>query len=259
MILAVNVCNALTTVGLFDERGKAVFYSSIQTSPDKTPDQCAIDFMGLFSLHHANVGEVTGSILACVVPPLTASVAEALRRLTGRRPMVVGPGIKTGLNIRSDLHNQLGADIVACSVAVTARYPSPVLVVDMGTATTFSLLCDGVYEGCVIAAGIRLGVEALSARAAELPAIALEMPKAVLGHNTVDAMQSGVVYGGAGMVDSMIDRIARAHGAPLAAVVATGELAPLITGCCTHEIICDPDLHMDGLFLIYQRNSKKSK
>ncbi|MCD7947308.1 MAG: type III pantothenate kinase [Oscillospiraceae bacterium] len=259
MILAVNVCNALTTIGLFDEHGKAVFYSSIQTSPDKTPDQCAIDFMGVFTLHHADPGAVTGAILACVVPPLAASVAEALRRLTGRRPMVVGPGIKTGLNIRSDLHNQLGADIVACSVAVTAKYPSPVLVVDMGTATTFSLLCDGVYEGCAIAAGIRLGMEALSARAAELPAIALEVPQTVLGRNTIDAMRSGVVYGGAGMVDSMIDRIEEANGVPLAAVVATGELAPLITGCCKHEMICDPDLHMDGLFLIYQKNSRKPK
>ena len=183
----------------------------------------------------------------------------AIRFLTGKKPLVVGPGVRTGLNIRSDLHNQLGSDIVASSVAAMAKYPSPVIVVDLGTATTFSLLRDGVYEGCAILPGVRLGLEALSRGTAELPLIALEAPASPLGRNTVDAMRAGVVYGHAGMVDSMAARFEAACGQPAAAVVATGGNAPLILPHCARPIVHDPHLLLDGLYLLYRKNTEKHR
>jgi len=129
----------------------------------------------------------------------------------------------------------------------------------MSTATTFSFLKDGVYEGCAICPGIRLGLEALSERAAELPHISLEKPAAVMGHNTIDAMRAGIIHGHAGMVDSMIDRLQEGAGERAAAVVAVGDQAPLILSCCQHEIIYDPDLLMNGLYLLYLKNTRKPK
>jgi len=259
MVLAVDVGNTVTTIGLFAPDGAPVFFSTVQTNRDKTKDQCAIDLMNVFRLNGAEVSTVEGGILSCVVPPVAASMTDAMQRLTGRRPIIVGPGTKTGLNIRSDLHNQLGADIVACSVAATARYPSPVIVVDMSTAITFSFLREGVYEGCAICPGIRLGMEALSERAAELPHISLEKPPAVMGHNTIDAMRAGILYGNAGLVDSMIDRLQEGAGECAAAVVAVGDQAPLILSYCQHEILYDPDLLMHGLYLLYLKNNRKPK
>ncbi len=252
-----DVGNSITTISLFDDGGTAVFFSELETDKNKSRDQCAIDLLGVFQLYGADIKAVQGAILSCVVPPLSASVVGAVERLTGKRPMVVGPGLKTGLNIRSDLHNQLGGDIVASSVAALARYPSPVIVIDMGTATSFSLLRNGVYEGCAICPGVRLGLEALSERAAELPHIAVETPPTPLGRNTIDAMRSGVLYGNAGMVDSMIGRFEEAGGEPAGAVVATGGNAPLILPCCRRAITYDPNLLMDGLYLLYQKNAER--
>lgn len=259
MVLAVDVGNSTTTIGLFDEDGRPVFFSDIATSCRKSTDECAIDLLGVFQLYAADIQKVDGSIISCVVPPLEASITGAVARLTGRSPMVVGPGIRTGLNIRSDLHNQLGGDIVASAVAAVAHYTSPVIVIDMGTATTFSLLKNGVYEGCAICPGVRLGVEALSERAAELPHISVERPPTPLGRNTVDAMRSGVLYGNAGLVDSMIARFEEAGGEEAASVVATGGNALPILEYCSRNIIYDPNLLMDGLYLIYKKNAEKHR
>ena len=259
LILAVDVGNSSTTIGLFNANGVPVFLSDIETNKNKSSDQCAIDLLGVFHLYQADIREVRGGIVSCVVPPLTASITGAVTRLIGRSPLVVGPGIKTGLNIRSDLHNQLGGDLVASSVAAMAKYPSPVVVIDMGTANTFSLLRGGVYEGCAICPGVRLGLEALSERAAELPHISLECPPTPLGRNTVDAMRSGVLYGNAGMVDSMIARFEEAAGEGAASVVATGGNAPLILPYCKRTIVYDPDLLMTGLYLLYQKNAEKHR
>ena len=218
-----------------------------------------MDLLNLCRLYGEDVRSVEGAILSCVVPPLEASMVSAVEFLTGKRPLVVGPGIKTGLNIRSDLHNQLGSDIVASSVAALHRYPSPVIVVDLGTATTFSLLRGGVYEGCAILPGVRLGLDALADRTAELPHISIETPPSPLGRNTIDAMRSGVVYGNAGMVDRMIDRFEQACGEPVKVVVATGGNAPLILPHCARQITFDPNLLLDGLYLIYKKNVEKHR
>ena len=187
MILAVDVGNSTTTVGLFDETGKLTFRATLETSRSKTRDQCAIDLLGVFGLYGADIRAVDGSILSSVVPPLTAIFTDAITRLTGKTPMVVGPGIKTGLNIKAEIHNQLGSDIVASAVAAIAAYPSPIVMVDMGTATSLSLIVGSVYEGCSIMPGLALALDALSERAAALPPISLE---SALGS---DGMEEGIV------------------------------------------------------------------
>ena len=260
MVLAVDVGNSNTTVGLFDEGGKLVFLSTLETSAGKTRDQCAVDLLGVFQLYSAQINLVSGAILSSVVPPLTSIFFDAVARLTGKPPMVVGPGIKTGLNIRAEIHNQLGSDIVASSVAVISKYPSPVVMVDMGTATSLSLLVGSVYEGCIIMPGLTLALDALSQRAAALPPISLEAsaPVGLLGRTTEEAMRSGVLYGHASMIDGMIDRI-EADIQQSVHVVATGGNAPRILRYCRHTIRYDADLVMTGLYLLYQKNVKKHR
>ena len=259
MILTIDIGNSSITVGLFAPDGQPRFVASLETARNKSRDRCAMDLLGLFQLHGEDVGTVEGAILSCVVPPLEAAMASAVEFLIGKRPLVVGPGVKTGLNIRSDLHNQLGSDIVASSVAALHRYPSPVIVIDLGTATTFSLLRDGVYDGCAILPGVRLGLDALAERTAELPHISIETPPSPLGRNTIDAMRSGILYGNAGMVDSMIARFEAACGQRAAAVVATGGNAPLILPHCARQITYDPNLLLDGLYLLYKKNTEKHR
>lgn len=259
MVLTIDVGNTTTAVGLFDANGELVFLSSVDTVAHRSGDHYAVDLLGIFQLYGADIRSVGGAIVSCVVPPLEASILTAVERLTGKKPLVVGPGIKTGLNIRSDLHNQLGSDIVASSVAALAQYPDPVIVIDLGTATTVSLLRNGVYEGCAILPGVRLGLEALSEHTAELPHISIEPPPSPLGRNTVDAMRSGVVYGNAGMVDSMVARFEQACGEPVRTVVATGGNAPLILSHCKRNLIYDPNLLLRGLYLLYQKNTEKHR
>ena len=203
MVLAVDVGNSNTTVGLFDGAGTLRFRSTLETFRGKTRDQCAIDLLGVLNLYGADVRAVGGAILSSVVPPLTAVYTDAMGRLIGAPPLVVGPGIKTGLNIRAEIHNQLGSDIVASAVAAIAKYPSPIVMVDMGTATSISLIVGSVYEGCSIMPGLALALDALSERAAALPPISLESaaPVPLLGRTTEEAMRSGVLYGHASMVD----------------------------------------------------------
>ncbi len=253
MILAADIGNSTMTIGLYDLEGRLRFKGGLKTDKNKTRDQIAIDFLDMFQLYRADIGSVTGAIVSSVVPPMTAATVAAVRQLTGVTPLSVGPGIKTGMNILAEIHNQLGADIVASSVAAQQKYPSPIIVIDMGTATTMSYLGRSTYEGCVIIPGVRIAVEALSARAASLPHISIEEPPSVLGRSTVDAMRSGVLYGTAGMIDSMIARMEEA-AQPAATVVMTGGNAELIRHYCRREIVYDPDLIMDGLYHLYQKN-----
>ena len=260
MILAVDVGNSSTTVGLFDQEGKLIFRSTLETYRNKTRDQCAIDLLGVFQLYGGKMAQVSGGILSCVVPPLTAVFADAISRLTGKPPLVVGPGIKTGLNIKAEIHDQLGSDIVASSVAAIAGYQSPIVMIDMGTATSLSLIQGSVYEGCMIMPGLTLALEAMSERAAALPPISIESPAqlGLLGHTTEEAMRSGVLYGHASMVDGMVDRMEAELGQAVT-VVATGGNAPRILRYCKRHIHYDADLVMTGLYLLYQRNAKKHR
>ena len=259
MVLAIDIGNTNTNVGLFSDGGELAFLSEIKTDKYKTQDQCCIDLLDVFRLYKADVEQVSGVIISSVVPPITANMSAAALRLTGQKPLVVGPGLKTGMNIKADVHNQLGSDIVASSVAAFSKYETPVIVINLGTAITFSYLSDNAYEGCAITPGFRLALEALSERAAQLPHISIEGEVRALGRNTVDAMRAGVMLGNAGAIDRMIDSMEEAAGLPARTIVATGDSSQQILRYCKHHVREDPNLLMDGLFLLYQKNTASGR
>ena len=242
MLLAIDVGNSNTSVGLFDRDKQLRFLASLDTDSRKTADQISIDLMNLFALYHFRFEDVTGAILCSVVPPLNFMMEKALARLLGKPPMVVGPGVRTGLNIRLAVQSQVGADIVADAI-------------DMGTATTIGVISEGRnYEGGMLLPGVNVSLEALSRRAAQLPAISLQHPKVLIGKTTEDCMRSGIVYGTAGMLDGVIDRIREQFSGRTLSVVATGGNAPVIVKYCRNKIVYDKYLLMDGLWAIYQKN-----
>lgn len=253
MIFTVDIGNTTITMGLFTPEGELRFRGEIKTDRNKTPDQIAIDVLDMFRLKRADVQSVTGAAVSSVVPPMTAAMEDAILGLCGVKPMIVGPGVKTGMNIRAEVHNQLGADIVATSVGALQKYPAPIIVIDMGTATSMSYLGKNTYEGCVLIPGVRLSLEALSGRTAELPHISIEAPASVLGRSTVEAMRSGVVYGNAGMIDAMIQRMEKEAG-PAATLVMTGGNGDAILPHCKRDILYDENLILDGLYYLYQKN-----
>lgn len=255
MLLAIDVGNSNTSVGLFDKSGRLQFLASLDTDSRKTADQISIDLMNLFTLYRFRYTDVTGAILCSVVPPLNFMMEKALTRLLGKPPMVIGPGVKTGLNIRLTVQTQVGADIVADAVAALEKFQPPIITIDMGTATTIGVISEGrTYEGGLLLPGVNVSLEALSRRAAQLPDISLQHPKSLIGKNTEDCMRSGIVYGTAGMLDGIIDRIQDEFPDQEVSVVATGGNAPVIVRYCRNPIVYDKYLLMEGLWTIYQKN-----
>ena len=182
MLLAIDIGNSNISVGLFDQKRDLKFLSFIDTDSRKTADQISIDLMNIFSLYQFDLRDVSGAIFSSVVPPINFMMAKALTRLLGKPPMIVGPGVKTGLNIRMEIHNQLGADLVAGAVAALDKYPTPIIMIDMGTATTIAVVDkNGAYIGGSICTGVKVATEALAGRAAQLPGISLDMPKKAIG------------------------------------------------------------------------------
>ena len=255
VLLAIAVGTSNTSIGLFDDHKNLQFLASLDTDSRKTADQNSIDLMNLFTLNGYRYPDVTGAILCSVVPPLNFMMQKALTRLLGKPPMVVGPGVKTGLNIRLSNQTQVGADIVADAVSALEKFPAPIITIDMGTATTIGVITEGRnYEGGLLLPGVNVSLEALSRRAAQLPDISLQHPKALIGKNTEDCMRSGIVYGTAGMLDGIIDRIREEFAGKEVTVVATGGNAPVIVRYCRNKIIYDKYLLMEGLWTIYQKN-----
>lgn len=255
MLLAIDVGNSNISIGLFDENKKLAFLAALDTDSRKTSDQISIDLMNLFMLYGYKVTDVTGAIVCSVVPPLNFMLEKALIRLLGKPPMMVGPGVKTGLNIRMDFQSQMGADIVADAVAALEKFQPPIVTIDMGTATTVGVISQGrTYEGGMLLPGVNVSLDALSRRAAQLPAISLQHPKTLIGKNTEDCMRSGIVYGTAAMLDGIIDRIREQFPGKELNVVATGGNAPVIVKYCRNHIVYDKYLLMEGLWSIYQKN-----
>ena len=255
MLLAIDVGNSNTAVGLFDGEKNLQFLAALATDSRKTADQICVDLMNLFALYHYRIEDVTGAILCSVVPPLNFMMEKALTRLLGHAPMVVGPGVKTGLNIRLSVQTQVGADIVANAVSALEKFTPPIVTIDMGTATTVGVITQGRnYEGGMLLPGVNVSLEALSRRAAQLPDISLQRPKSLIGKNTEDCMRSGIVYGTAGMLDGIIDRIREEFPGQELSVVATGGNAPVIVRYCRNPIVYDKYLLMEGLWTIYQKN-----
>lgn len=262
MLLACMIDNTHVTVGVFDGE-RLVFDACLSTLRERTDDEYAILVSGLLAMHQVAPAGIDAAILGSVVRPLNAALFRTIERLTGVKPLLVGPGLKTGLNIKTEIPSQLGADIVASAVAARTLSKGPLVFIDFGTATTLTgINAQDELCGVLICPGVRSSLDALSAKAAELPAIALESPRTLLGRNTIDAMASGVVYGHAAMVDGLLDRIAAAWGlggaeSPLA-VLATGSLAELVVPHCqgAHSIRIVPGLTLLGLRKIHQLNQR---
>ena len=256
MILVIDAGNTNIVLGCMD--GSALrFTARIRTDRAKTEDEYALIFRNLFDLHQVDRKGVDGAILSCVVSELTDVLCKATETVIKKRPMVVGAGLKTGLNIKIDNPAQLGADLVVDSVAAIAKYPKPILIFDIGTANTMLVIdSKGQFLGGAIMAGPRLSVDALSGRTSQLPYIELDAPPKLIGSNTINCMQSGVIYGQAAMVDGLIDRAEEELGEPFASVVATGGLFGLIAPHCKHSIIHDKTLMLDGLRIIYEKNNR---
>ena len=255
MLLAVDIGNSNISIGLFDREGALRFLASLDTDRRKTADQICVDLMNLFQLYHYRYQDISDSILCSVVPPLNFMTEKALTRLLGKPPMVVGPGVKTGLNIRLAVQTQMGADIVADAVAALESFTAPIITIDMGTATTISYIsAKRSYEGGLMFPGVRLSLDALSDHTAQLPDISLQHPKQLIGKNTEDCMRSGIVYGTAGMLDGIIDRIREMLPGEQPTIVATGSNAPVIVRYCRNKVYYDKYLLMNGLWAIYQKN-----
>ena len=255
MLLAIDIGNYNISVGLFNAEKKLEFLAALDTDSKRTADQISVDLLNLFALYHHDIKEVTGAIFCSVVPPMNFMMEKALTRLLGKPPMMVGPGVKTGLNIRMEIHSQVGADIVADAVSALEKYPTPIVTIDMGTATTIGVISEGRnYEGGLLLPGVNVSLDALSRRAAQLPDISLQHPKTLIGKNTEDCMRSGIVYGTASMLDGLLDRIRETFPGRELTAVATGGNAPVILRYCRNHIIYDKYLLMEGLWAIYQRN-----
>ena len=254
MLLAIDIGNTNITLGLFEDSILRMT-GRIATDPSKTADQYAIEIKDIITLHGESVQDIEDCIICSVAPVVGASVSGAVALLCHTVPLMLGPGVKTGLNIKIDNPAQLGADLAAGAVGALAEYTMPCIVIDMGTATTLSVLDkNGSFLGGAIAAGMKLTLNALAEGTAALPALSVASPKTVIGHNTADCMQSGIVYGTAAMLDGMIDRIEDELG-ETATVVATGGLAREVISYCKRDIIYNENLLLDGLRHIYEKNN----
>ena len=252
MLLAIDIGNTNIVIGGIRD-GEILFEARIATDHLKTSDQYAVDIRNILKLFEVDLHKVQDSIISSVVPPVFNSVCTASIKLTQRQPIVVGPGIKTGLDIRMDNPAQVGSDLIVDAVAAFHDYPTPLIVIDMGTATTMSLVGRGnVYLGGPIIPGLRVSLDALSSSAAQLFSISLEKPQRVIGKNTIECMRSGIMYGHAAMIDGMIDRMQEELGEPIASVIATGGTSQFVVPLCRHKIIYDKDLLLKGLAILYE-------
>jgi type III pantothenate kinase len=253
MVLAIDIGNTNIVVGVWDD-DNLLFVSRLATDKLKTEDGYAIELKNVFELYNVDSSKIQGCIISSVVPPISSTVAYAVERLTGEKPIVVSPGIKTGLNIKTDDPAQLGSDIVVGAVAALSKYPKPIIIFDMGTATKISIIdANSSFLGCAILPGIRIGFDALSDRTAQLPQVGLEAPGDIIGKNTIDSMRSGAVFGTASMMDGMIERIEN-RLAQKATVIATGGNLGDIAKYCKSNVIHDANLILEGLLIIYRKN-----
>lgn len=255
MILAVDIGNTNIVVGCIKGE-KILFVERLSTDSTKTVLEYAISFKNVLELYQIHSEQIQGAILASVVPPVTNIVRDAIHKVTAKKIMIVGPGIKTGLNILMDNPAQLGSDLVVNAVAGIAEYKPPLIIFDFGTATTISVIDKKKnYIGGMIMPGIRISSDTLTSRTSQLPKISLEAPKRVIGTNTIDCMKSGVILGNAACMDGMIQRIEETLGEK-ATVLATGGLAQCIISHCKEKVTLDNELLLKGLNLIYRKNKE---
>ena len=255
MLLAIDIGNTNLVMGCFRD-DKILFKARIATDPIRTSDQYGVEIKNMLEAYGVKRSDIDDCIISSVVPPVFNSVRTGVIKIIGKQPMVVGPGLKTGLNIHVDVPSQVGSDRIVIAVAALAEYKAPLLLMDLGTATTIEAVePDNVYLGGVIIPGVRVSLDALTSRAAQLPGISLDRPKQVIGKNTVDCMRSGMMYGTAAMIDGLVERMEEELG-HRCTLIATGGLAQFIAPLCKREIILDKDLLLKGLNIIYKKNKK---
>lgn len=253
MILAIDIGNTNIVVGCIDEE-KIYFTERLSTVRTKTELEYAVDLKTVLDIYHIKRTDIEGCIISSVVPQITGIAKLAAEKILKKEVMVLGPGVKTGLNIVMDNPGQLGADLVADAVAGLTSYPVPLVVIDMGTATTISVVnSKKQYIGGMIMPGVGISLDALTARASQLSGISIDAPRHIIGKNTIECMKSGVLYSNAAALDGIIDRIEEELGEKTT-VIATGGLAKKIVPHCRKEIILDEELLLKGLMLIYRKN-----
>lgn len=256
MILAVDIGNTNLVIGCL-KKDKVLFVERLSTNTSNTELEYLVNLKTLLDLYNIDITSIRGSIVSSVVPPLDNIICAALEKLLHSKPLLVGPGVKTGINILMDNPSSVGSDLIVNAVAGVADYGAPLIMIDMGTATTISMVDKkGSYIGGMIIPGVRVSLDSLTSRTSRLPRISLEVPKKLIGKNTVDCMKSGIIHGQASMLDGMIDRIREDMGEEVP-VVATGGLSHKIIPYCRHEIIYDEQLTLKGLGLIYRKNTEK--
>jgi type III pantothenate kinase len=255
MILTVDIGNSNIVLGGV-EGEQILFEARLRTDPTKTSDEYCIDLKMILEVYGVKASDVEGSIIASVVPQVLNSMQTALKKLTGKTALVVGPGLKTGLNIKVENPSQTGADLVVGCVAALREHKAPLIVIDMGTATTIVVLDkDGAFIGGSISPGVKISMDALTDRTALLPGLQLDQPKKAIGRNTIDCMRSGIMLGNACMLDGMVERMEAELGYQTT-VVATGGIAKFVLPLCKREMIYDKDLLVKGLAILYRENRK---
>ncbi len=253
MVLAIDIGNTNIACGCFS--GEEILLTErISTNANATPLEFAVSIKTILDLHGVSTTSIEGCIISSVVPSVNAAMQTAVEMVAHCSVLFVGPGVRTGLVIAIDNPAQLGSDRVCDAVAALSMYTPPLVIVDMGTATTLSVLdAAGRHIGGMIASGVGISLDALTMRTAQLPRIAMTPPPHAIGKNTVDCMRSGVLYGAAGQVDGLIDRIEEQLGCS-PKVIATGGYAGVIVPYCRHTVVHEPQLLLRGLQIIYDKN-----
>ena len=253
MILAIDMGNTNIVIGGIVDR-RPYFLERITTNRFKTDLEYAINVKNILEIYGVSTADIEGAIISSVVPPLNATLISAVEKICGKTPMLVGSGMKTGINIIMDNPKSVGADRIVNAVAAVQEHKPPLIIIDMGTATTLCAIDqNGAYVGGAILPGLRVSLDALSAKTAQLPAISLDIPHHVIGKNTIDSMRSGIMYGNAAMLDGLIDRMSEELGGK-PTVLATGGLSQFVAPLCRHKIICDDTLLLKGLLILYEKN-----
>lgn len=252
MVLAIDIGNTNIVIGCCDGEN-VLFMERLTTNHTATELEYSISFKTILDIYGIDKNKISGSIISSVVPSVTDTIKGAVKKICGLDSMIIGPGIKTGLSIKTDNPAQLGSDLVVDAVAGIHEYGAPLVIFDMGTATTISVINESKeYLGTIIMPGMMISLNAMVSGTSQLPKISLDKPKKLIGTNTVECMKSGILYGTASSMDGMIDRIRDEIGE--VTVVATGGLAGSVVPLCRNKVILDDELLIKGLMIIYNKN-----
>lgn len=254
MLLVIDIGNTNITLGVSHE-DEWIASFRLTTRTPRTSDEYGLSILSLLKIKNINKEEIKDVIISSVVPNIMHSFNNGIRKYLDIEPILIGPGIKTGISIHTDNPKEVGADRIVDAAGAYYTYGGPVIVVDFGTATTYDVVTEkGVFEAAVTSAGIKIIANALWQKAAKLPEIEIKKPTSILGKNTIDSMQAGIVYGYIGQVEYIINRIKKEMKLPNMKVVATGGLSTLLKGETDSIDIFDRKLTFKGLKYIYERN-----